>query len=219
MTDYTLQVSGHRWLTRRTIEVRFQRPEGFDFLSGQKIRFVEAALERDYTLLGPRNAAEIAICVRHIPKGRFSPRLVESKVGDFFQVTPAFGYFTFNASPRQPVFIATGTGIAPFVAFARDGVRNFDLLHGVRSAEELYYHQELASNAHQYIPCLSSAESPPTGTWPLAFSGRVDQGLQARLTSGAYDFYLCGRGDMIRDVMGIIDERYEGSHVFNEIFY
>jgi hypothetical protein len=30
---------------------------------------------------------------------------------------------------------------------------------------------------------------------------------------------LCGRGDMIRDVMGIIDERYEGSHVFNEIFY
>lgn len=218
MTDYTLEVTGHRWLTDQTIEVRFERPRGFDFLPGQKVRFVDGKLERDYTLLGPRGAAELAVCVRHIPEGRFSPRLAESKVGDLFQATPPFGYFTFNTSPRHPVFIATGTGIAPFVAFVRDGVRDFDLLHGVRSAEGLYYHQELASAARHYIPCLSDAELP-TGMWPLAFAGHVGRGLQALLPSGAYDFYLCGRGDMIRDVMGIIDERYEGSHVFNEIFY
>jgi benzoate/toluate 1,2-dioxygenase reductase component len=218
MTDYTLEVTGHRWLTAQTIEVRFGRPRGFDFLPGQKVRLAYGQLERDYTLLGPRNAVDLAVCVRHIPEGRLSPRLAESKVGDLFQASPAFGYFTFNTSPRHPVFIATGTGIAPFVAFVRDGVRDFDLLHGVRSAEELYYHQELASTARHYIPCLSGAQLP-VGMWPLAFAGRVGQGLQALLPSGAYDFYLCGRGDMIRDVMGIIDERYEGSHVFNEIFY
>lgn len=218
MTDYTLEVSGHRWLTGQTVEVRFQRPRGFDFLPGQKVRFVDGKLERDYTLLGPRDAAELAVCVRHIPEGRFSPRLAESKVGDLFMVTPSFGYFTFNTSPRRAVFIATGTGIAPFVAYVRDGVHDFDLLHGVRSAEELYYHRELASAARHYIPCLSNAKLP-TDMWPPAFAGHVGQGLQALLPSGAYDFYLCGRGDMIRDVMGIIDERYEGSHVFNEIFY
>jgi benzoate/toluate 1,2-dioxygenase reductase component len=219
MTDYTLEVTGHRWLTDRTFEIRFRRPPDFQFLPGQKVRFVDGNLERDYTLLGPRGVAELAICVRHIPEGRFSPRLAESKVGDLFQVTPPFGYFTFNISPRRAVFIATGTGIAPFVAFVRDGVHDFDLLHGVRSAEELYYYQELESAARKYIPCLSNAIEFPAGMWPLAFSGHVGQGLQALLPSGAYDFYLCGRGDMIRDVMGIIDERYEGSHVFNEIFY
>ncbi len=218
MTDYTLEVTGHRWLSDHTIEVRFQRPQGFDFLPGQKIRFIDGKLERDYTLLGPRDAAEVAVCVRHIPGGRFSPRLAEAKIGDLFQATPPFGYFTFSATARQAVFIATGTGIAPFVAFVRDGVRHFDLLHGVRSDKELYYHEELAGAARHYIPCLTSAELP-TDRWPRAFAGHVGQGLEARLQSGAYDFYLCGRGDMIRDVMGIIDERYEGSHVFNEIFY
>jgi benzoate/toluate 1,2-dioxygenase reductase component len=218
VTSYTIEVIGHRWLTDRTFEIRFQRPTGFDFLPGQKIGFVDGAVSRDYTPLGPAGGPELAFCVRHIPRGRFSTRLAGARPGDRFQVTPPFGYFTFHNTSRPSVCVATGTGIAPFVAFARSGVRGFDLLHGVRSAGELYYSRELSGAARQYVPCISG-EAPPTREWPLAFAGHVGGWLAERLPPGAYDFYLCGRGDMIRDVMGIIDDRFEGSLVFTETFF
>jgi len=33
------------------------------------------------------------------------------------------------------------------------------------------------------------------------------------------DFYLCGRQDMIRDVTLLIDEEFQGSLVYSEVFY
>jgi hypothetical protein len=34
-----------------------------------------------------------------------------------------------------------------------------------------------------------------------------------------YDFYLCGRGDMVRDVTLIVDELFSGSLLYTETFY
>lgn len=217
LQHYTVQVTGRRWLTGHTFEIRFGKPPGFEFLPGQKIGFVDPAARRDYTLLGPTHAPELALCVRHIPQGRFSPRLAEAQPGDRFQITKSFGYFTYKPSPRPAVFVATGTGVAPFVAFARAGIQGFELLHGVRSADELYYRQELASAARRYRPCLSGPLPAAEGL--EAFAGRVDACLADRFPPAKYDFYLCGNGDMIRDVMRRVDERFHGSHVFTETFF
>lgn len=217
VTQYAVTVTRTTWLTPDTVEVRLTRPSGFDYLPGQKISFFHDSVQRDYTLLGPPDEPELALCVRHIPQGRFSPLLAMAEPGDRFHVSRPFGFFTFKASDRTPVFVATGTGVAPFVAFVRAGVRGFHLLHGVRSRQDLYYEAELANAAERYIPCLSefSADDPPTD----AFTGRVDRCLTERLPDGAYDFYLCGRNDMIREVMLLIDERWDGAYVFTESFF
>ncbi|MBI5064415.1 MAG: hypothetical protein HZB87_13355 [Desulfatitalea sp.] len=217
MRDYAIHVMGRRWLTEGIFEIRFDRPAGFDFLPGQKIGFKLQGATWDYTLLGPAQDPALSLCVRHIPEGRFSPRLAAAQPGEPFQITSASGFFTFKPSPRPAVFVATGTGVAPFVAFARAGVRGFDLLHGVRSAEELVYGRELAAAARRYRPCLSGPS--PTGTDLDFFAGRVDACLAQHLAPGRYDFYLCGNGDMIRDVMRLIDERFNDSRVFTETFF
>ena len=49
--------------------------------------------------------------------------------------------------------------------------------------------------------------------------GRVTEYLDQHLTPGTYDFYLCGRSEMIRDVTLLIDERFPGSLVYTELFY
>jgi NAD(P)H-flavin reductase len=49
--------------------------------------------------------------------------------------------------------------------------------------------------------------------------GRVSDYLEAHLPDGAYDFYLCGRQDMIRDVTLLVDEKFPGSLVYAETFY
>jgi len=52
-----------------------------------------------------------------------------------------------------------------------------------------------------------------------SFQGKVTQYLAQHLESKAYDFYLCGRREMIREVTLLIDERFAGSLVYTELFY
>jgi len=214
---FVVAVTAVQWLSEGTFEIRLERPDGFDFIPGQKISFVDGALRRDYTLLGPVDARELALCVRLVPDGLFSPRLSRARIGDRFQITAPFGYFTLKTSGRPAVFVATGTGIAPFVAFANAGARGFDLLHGVRIPAELYYRDLLFTAARRYIPCISAA----AGDGQLGsegFAGRVNRFLEANYPDGAYDFFLCGRNEMIRDVTRVIDARFSGSRVFIEAY-
>lgn len=213
---HTVAVRAMRWLTEETFEIRFERPDHFDYLPGQKISFVDGAHRRDYTLLGPVEADELALCVRLVANGRFSPRLARASSGDRFRITVPFGFFTYKASSRPAVFVATGTGIAPFVAFTRAGIRGFDLLHGGRTASELYYQEILTGSARSYIPCISGASGGES--LAAAFAGRVDQYLTTVFPEGVYDFYLCGRSEMIRDVTRVIDLRFPDSRLFMEAF-
>jgi benzoate/toluate 1,2-dioxygenase reductase subunit len=215
---FQMSVCGHKWLTAHTFEIRFHRPSDFNFLPGQKVQVIHDGVKRDYSLLSTAQDDELAICVRHIPEGRMSPVLAHAPVGRIFHLTPAFGFFLFQPSRRPAVFVATGTGIAPFVAFVRSGVRGFHLLHGVRCAEELYYHDLLAPAASSFIPCLTGTR-PPAPHRPHAFAGRVTAYLENRLIAGDYDFYLCGRGEMVRDALRIIDRRFPSARVFTETFF
>jgi hypothetical protein len=43
--------------------------------------------------------------------------------------------------------------------------------------------------------------------------------MSRRLAPGRYDFYLCGRQDMIRDAIHIVDDRFGDSRIFTEAFY
>jgi hypothetical protein len=65
------------------------------------------------------------------------------------------------------------------------------------------------------VPCIPR----PGAAAPELFAGRVTDYIAARLAPGAYDFYACGRRDMVRDVTLLADDRFPGSHVFAETFY
>ena len=213
-----MTVTGHKWLAPSTLEIRFEKPSGFSFVPGQKVRLVHDRIDRIYSLTSRPQDNELAICVRHIPNGRMTSVLADTRVGQLFHLTPAFGFFVFQPSSRLPVFVATGTGIAPFVAFARSGVRGFYLLHGVRHAAELYYRELLAAAAGVYVPCLSDTPMPNSDI-SRSFHGRVTAYIEVRLPAADYDFYLCGRGEMVRDAMRIIDRRYPAARVFTETFF
>jgi NAD(P)H-flavin reductase len=100
----------------------------------------------------------------------------------------------------------------------RAGVRDFLLLHGVRDPEELYYASLFRGPATRVVPCLTGRE-PEDKPLPDAFVGRVTAYVHGRLPRKAYDFYLCGRGEMIRDVTLLVDEAFPGSRVYSEIFF
>lgn len=204
-----------RWLSERTFEIKFSKPASYKISPGQRIQIYYQTMARDYTPVSAPRDPEITFCIRTVDSGKFTPLLSTAKIGSRFDISEPGGYFTFKPSSRPPVFIATGTGIAPFCSMVRSGVTGFTLLHGVDSPQDLYYQSKFEPVADRYIPCIPGAHQSSTEY----FRGRVTDYLQKHLTPAAYDFYLCGRREMIRDVTWLVDERFPGSLIYSEQFY
>jgi benzoate/toluate 1,2-dioxygenase reductase component len=211
----SLTLIERRWLSQRAFEIKFSRPSNLVFRSGQRLRFHHQIAERDYTPVSTPQDPEIVFCIRKIDSGLLTPVLSQAEIGTRFEISGPDGYFTFKPSGRAPVFVATGAGIAPFCSMTRSGVTGFTLLHGVDNPDDLYYAAEFASAADLYVPCISN-EYPSSGKH---FRGRVTDYLQRHLPPAAYDFYLCGRREMIRDVTWLVDEKFKNSNIYTETFY
>ena len=215
---FQVDLLDRQWLSDITFEITLSRPPLFDFHPGQSIRIVYQQLERDYSIVSDPVDPTLALCIRKVRDGSVTPYLSTTKVGTMISFTGPHGYFTFRPSNRPPLFIATGTGVAPFVSMVRSGIKGFTLLHGVQGPSELYYETLIRTAAKSYVPCVSGSalESPLPEN---VFQGRVTDYLESDFPSGMYDFYLSGRIEMIRDVTHIVDERFPGSMVYTEIFY
>jgi ferredoxin-NADP reductase len=203
-------------LSEGAFELELNRPYGFQFLPGQRIHLLVGGVGRDYSLVSAPAGPGLALCIRKVTGGRLSSLLAALPPGAKVELAGPLGYFVLRPSSRTPVFVATGTGVAPFVSMARAGATGFCLLHGVRAASDLYYQELFQAAAGHYVACVSGT----TGALPPgAFRGRVDRYLAQHLPPAAYDFYLCGRVDMIGDVTRLVDERFPGSRVYTEAYY
>ncbi len=212
---YTSSITERTWLSESAFELTIERPIGFRFNAGQRIRIYCKGLERDYSLACSPDAPSLSLCIRRVAPGPVSSLLSEAPMGTPIQITDPLGYFCLQPSTAAVVLVATGTGIAPFRSMAADGAGGFTLLHGVRTAEELYYRREFEASAGYYVPCLSAPSASLEGAW----TGRVTDYAKGHLPILDYDFYLCGRREMIRDMTELIDERYSSSKVYSEIFF
>lgn len=206
------------WISKKAFEIELARPSGFHFTAGQTIRLIHGEVKRYYSIISAPTDPTLALCVRFVESGSFTPTLATADMGHPFTLTGPHGYFTFNASLRPPVFVATGTGIAPFVSMARSGVKNFLLLHGVSRAEDLYYEHVFCNFSNDYAPCISN---PTTDEQMVRgrFQGRVSDYIRINLPRIKHDFYLCGRDEMVRDVTQLVDDSFPGSRVYSEVFY
>jgi ferredoxin-NADP reductase len=212
---YTTKILERRWLSQGTFELICGRPASFAFAAGQKLRVAGPDGPREYSIVSAPTETTLDMCIRKIDGGRISTALSRSAIGSALTFSGPFGYFNYRPSERQAVFVATGTGIAPFVCMSRAGIRDYILLHGVRQMADLYYRSELEAAACRYIPCLSNA----AGVSQNCFHGRVTEFLKTKLAQADYDFYLCGSGRMIRDCVLLVDERFDRSLIFTEKFY
>jgi benzoate/toluate 1,2-dioxygenase reductase subunit len=212
---FPTELIDRRWLSKKTFEIKLSKPSSYIIKAGQRVRLYYQTMERDYTPVSAPADPDITVCIRKVDTGKFTPVLSTADIGTRFDISRPEGYFTFKPSPLPPVFVATGTGIAPFCSMVRSGVTGFTLLHGVDSPQNLYYQSELESAADLYIPCISR-ECRSSDEY---FRGRVTNYLQEHLPAAQYDFYLCGRREMIREVTWLVDERFPGSFIYSEQFY
>jgi ferredoxin--NADP+ reductase/benzoate/toluate 1,2-dioxygenase reductase subunit len=151
---------------------------------------------RPYSLFSGESDSSLEILVRRVERGTVSRQLSDLQCGDRVKVDAPLGRFTLDAlRPGERVlFLATGTGIAPFRAFIRSRPDlDYTLVHGVRDAKD-DFGAEFAPKARRVL-CVSGSDVPEGD-----FAGRVTRWLD-QVEGAAYDrAYLCGNARMIFEV-------------------
>jgi ferredoxin--NADP+ reductase len=114
-----------------------------DFQPGQTVK---VGLEPDlppriYSIYSGNREDELRILYNIKEDGALTPQLTRLQPGDPIQVSEPGGSFIGTHDPAM--WIATGTGIAPFYSMLRSGMaENKILLHGVRRANHFYFAEE-----------------------------------------------------------------------------
>lgn len=217
VTEHSVSILGRKWLNEETFELICTRPEGFEFVAGQHVTISYQGDEREYTILSPPTNDSLHFLIKRINQGRLSTLLAELDLGREISMSRAKGYLIYRPTDRPVFFVGTGVGIAPFVAIAAAGVRDFTLLHGAREVSGLFYRHDLIQAASRYIPCVSGQVKPGTNVLDL-HRGYVTDYIDRHLKPGAYDFYLCGSSAMIHDMTHLLDQHYPETRIYSEAF-
>ena len=200
----------------REVQLRLIEPAQMPFAAGQFVSFeIERTgrlpATRAYSIASaPNDPHEIDLVLNRVPGGPGSEYLCGLGEGDRTSFSGPVGSFVLRDSPRDLLFVATGTGIAPFRSMLRSladasSHRPVTLFWGLRSERDLYYQEELLC-LRERLPRFSfiTTLSQPTGEWRGAV-GRVSPLVETHVTSVAnLEVFLCGNGGMIRDVREIL---------------
>lgn len=189
----------------------------FKFVAGQHISLSIPGdyQSREYSIYSAEEGRNLEILVKEVDGGYFSPKLKHLKAGDLVEVHGPFGKFGLDEKhidDHKHVFIASGTGVAPFhsIVKSRPGL-DYQLIHGVRELEEAYERYEY--DADKYILCTSRDKRGD-------FEGRLTQYLKTVDFDKNTSFYLCGNSDMIFDSMEILREKGFGRENINvEVYF
>ena len=196
--------------TTKHFEFEVLGPKPLQFTAGQ---FVSLYLQRDtaednraYSIASAPDANRFDLCLNRVPGGFFSNYLCDLAPGATIAFEGPFGFFVAHPSPRDSVFVATGTGIAPIRGilqdlFARGCSQQIWLIFGVRYANTILYCEEFETLADRhpnfhFWPTLSRPPADWTG-----LRGHVQEHAE-RLVAERPDLhvYLCGLKAMVDDL-------------------
>jgi ferredoxin-NADP reductase len=184
------------------------------FKPGQFVSFQQALggkkITRPYSIVSLPDGNRFELCLNLVHQGVFTPHLFTLKPGDSLEMSAPLGFFTVRDPAKEAVFIATGTGIAPFRAMAPDYLshphaKQLTMLFGVRHESTIYYRDDFDALTRQYPnfrfwPILSRAESSWTGR-----TGHVQNHLLEAIGDHRdLDVYICGLKAMVDDVRAIL---------------
>jgi CDP-4-dehydro-6-deoxyglucose reductase len=191
--------------------------ERFDYTPGQFVSFSETVagrtITRAYSLASAPAGNRFDLCLNRVREGIFSPFLFDLSPGAEVEMRPALGYFVPREPFRDAVFVATGTGIAPFRGFLQcrrvnESTASVTLLFGARYEESLVYREEFDRLTERrpgfvFMPTLTRPGSYWTGR-----AGRVQQHLDEALGGRTdLDVYICGLKEMVDDVRQMLKSR------------
>ena len=176
--------------------------------------------------------SEYEFFIRLVEGGAFTNLLWERKVGDPINIKGPKGRFLLQDDGRAALFVASGTGLAPFMSMLdtlrdRGQERQVVLLHGVSHEHDLAWRDELEALEREgfpirYVGTISRPQQNPS--W-RGLTGRVETIVESQLDEHALTpetatLYLCGNPEMIVAVDESAQARgFDAEQVRKELYW
>ena len=197
----------------KDFELVFDAGKGMPFLPGQFASVVlpqpdGKVIRRAYSIASPPEEKQhLVLIIKRVEGGTVTNWFWGLKPGDRFRVQGPFGKFILpDPLDFEPVFIATGTGVAPFRSMIhsllRGGFRGrMSLIFGTRYDTMIPYHQEWLDlcSRHPNLTYIPTVSRPGPGWKGETGYAQHQVGKFLRDPAGKR-VYICGLNEMIQAV-------------------
>jgi len=193
--------------------VDVENPDALVFLPGQYVNVTIPNTDetRSYSFSSIPSAHQAEFVVRNIPNGKMSSFLSQNAtIGQDIEFEGPFGSFYLRPVVRPTLFLAGGTGIAPFLSMLKSlevsGAHHpINMVYGVTNDFDLVETQKLdeVKQNHpwfNYYSCVASEDSSHDK------KGYVTHHIEDDwLNGGEVDIYLCGPLAMVDAVQSWLE--------------
>lgn len=196
------------------LSIDLDEPETLSFLPGQYINLNLPGSDdaRAYSFSSVPGATQAQFVIRNVPEGKMSTYLSQvASAGDDISFKGAYGSFYLRPVTRPTLFLAGGTGIAPFLSMLGSlnesgSTHPIRLIFGVTNDEDLVCLEQLdklqaTHDWFEYRTCVVAEQSQHER------KGYVTQHTdESWLNDGDVDVYLCGPVAMVDAVRQWLDD-------------
>ncbi len=217
MSEY-LTVDRVQTHSEGVFEIAFDRG-GIEFTPGDCLALFgeDEKTSRPYSVASGQHEDQIRFVIRRMQGGIVSSFLSERAAGDKVKISPPFGWF--RPGPREDgspfVFVATGTGISPFLSHFRTRPDNPPAmcLFGVRTLADAVERERLEQQCDLRLAVSREAANG-------YHHGRITDLLDELPCAAENHYYLCGLDAMIDEVSRHLEaHQVPITHVHRECFF
>lgn len=115
------EVTAVEQVASETVRLEVKVPQAVVFEPGQYVRITPAGADyhRSYSMANVPGTDRLQFFIRLVPGGAFSEWLAGAKAGDPVELSSPHGTFFLRHEERPRLFVAGGTGVAPFLSMLR----------------------------------------------------------------------------------------------------
>lgn len=208
----------------KEVRIALSEPTEIDFVPGQYVQLEAPAygdnpepVFRAYSIASPpSDRKHLELIIRQVPGGICTTWVFEHlREGDEIRFTGPFGDFRLSESDAEMVWIAGGSGMAPFWSILRhmreNGIaRKTTYFFGAVRKRDLFFVEELEELGREldwfrFVPALSAPEE--TDEW-TGETGLITEVVDRNVENGAEkEAYLCGSPGMIDAAIKVLESK------------
>lgn len=195
------------------------------FIPGQhfSLSIPGKSLNREYSSYTSKDDEEIGFLIRRVDGGRMTNYLNKMTIGESLNIYGPYGSFTLedkNLLDKKIIFIASGTGIAPFVSIKKSyDISKYKLFLGIRKKEDICDEDVFDTDKSYY--CISREKKISKNNH---YVGRMNEQLSKIEYIDDYKNYIymiCGNSFMISDIYDLLvnEKNINPNNIITESFF
>lgn len=209
------KVVGIEVFSENNFVLKLKPEKQLKYLAGQFVMLGFAGNEKPFSISSHPCEKYMEFLIKEHDDGPVTPKLMHLKKGDEVEIDGPFGAFGVKETKaKEIVFVAAGTGVAPFRAMVIDALQRFPkkkitLIFGFRF--DFYYEKIWKDLQKKYknFNLIACCSRPEEAKWK-GLSGHVtDFFTKIKENPNEKDVYICGSESMVEEAKKILIKDYK----------